>query len=68
MTRLFENDNVILEKDENNEYRLSFLKDGHYQGEEHYLPLLLLGQIVFLIVVLLVWTGKDRKVGAAWNL
>ena len=38
MTRLFENDDVILEKDENNEYRLSFLKDGHYQGEEHYLP------------------------------
>lgn len=36
MTRLFENDDVILEKDENNEYRLSFLKDGHYKGEEHY--------------------------------
>lgn len=30
--------------------------------------LLLLGQIVFLIVVLLVWTGKDRKDGAVWNL
>lgn len=36
MTRLFENDDVILEKDENNEYRLSFLKDGHYKDEEHY--------------------------------
>lgn len=36
MTRLFENDDVILEKDENNEYHLSFLKDGHYKGEEHY--------------------------------
>ena len=36
MKRLFENDDVILEKDENNEYRLSFLKDGHYKGEEHY--------------------------------
>ena len=36
MTRLFENADVILEKDENNEYRLSFLKDGHYKGEEHY--------------------------------
>ena len=35
MKRLFENDDVILEKDENNEYRLSFLKDGHYKGEEH---------------------------------
>ena len=39
MTRLFENDDVILEKDEKtNEYRLSFFKDGHYKGEEHYLP------------------------------
>lgn len=36
MTRLFENDDVILEKDENNEYRLSFFKDGHYKSEEHY--------------------------------
>ena len=36
MTRLFENDDVILEKAENNAYRLSFFKDGHYQGEEHY--------------------------------
>lgn len=36
MKRLFENDDVILEKDENNEYRLSFLKDGHYKSEEHY--------------------------------
>ena len=35
MTRLFENDDVILEKNENNEYRLSFFKDGHSQGEEH---------------------------------
>lgn len=33
MTRLFENDDVILEKDE---YRLSFLKDGHSKSEEHY--------------------------------
>ena len=32
MTRLFENDDVILEKDENNEYHLSFFKDEHYQG------------------------------------
>lgn len=39
MKRLFENDDVILEKDEKtNEYRLSFFKDGHYKGEEHYLP------------------------------
>ena len=38
MTRLFENDDVILEKDENNEYHLSFFKDEHYQGEEHYPP------------------------------
>lgn len=36
MTRLFENDDVILEKDENDEYHLSFVKDGHYKGEEHY--------------------------------
>ena len=36
MTRLFENDDVILDKDENNEYRLSFFKDGHYKSEEHY--------------------------------
>ncbi len=36
MKRLFENDDVILDKDENNEYRLSFFKDGHYKGEEHY--------------------------------
>ena len=35
MTRLFENDDVILEKDENNEYRLSS-KDGHSKSEEHY--------------------------------
>jgi hypothetical protein len=35
MTRLFENDDVILEKDENNEYHLSFLKDGHSKSEEH---------------------------------
>ena len=27
MKRLFENDDVILDKDENNEYRLSFFKD-----------------------------------------
>lgn len=26
MTRLFENDDVILEKDENNEYRFSFFQ------------------------------------------
>ena len=26
MTRLFENDDVILEKDENNEYHLSFFQ------------------------------------------
>lgn len=38
MTRLFENDDVILEKDENNEYRLSFFKDGHSKSEEHYPP------------------------------
>ena len=37
MTRLFENDDVILEKDENNEYRLSS-KDGHSKSEEHYPP------------------------------
>ena len=38
MTRLFENDDVILDKDEKtNEYRLSFFKDGHYQSEERYL-------------------------------
>ena len=36
MTRLFENDDVILEKDENNEYHLSFFKDGHSKSEEHY--------------------------------
>ena len=36
MTRLFENDDVILEKNENNEYRLSFFKDGHSKSEEHY--------------------------------
>lgn len=36
MIRLFENDDVILEKDENNEYRLSFFKDGHSKSEEHY--------------------------------
>ena len=36
MTRLFENDDVILDKDENNEYRLSFFKDGRYESEEHY--------------------------------
>lgn len=36
MERLFENDDVILDKDENNEYRLSFFKDGHYKNEEHY--------------------------------
>lgn len=38
MTRLFENDDVILEKDENNEYHLSFFKNGHYKSEEHYPP------------------------------
>lgn len=38
MTRLFENDDVILEKDENNEYHLSFFKDGHSKSEEHYPP------------------------------
>ena len=38
MTRLFENDDVILEKDENNEYRLSFFKDGYSKSEEHYPP------------------------------
>lgn len=64
MTRLFENDDVILEKDENNEYRLSFLKDGHSKSEEHYpFMALLLGQIVFLIVVFLVSIGKARKDG-----
>lgn len=36
MKRLFENDDVILDKDKNNEYRLSFFKDGHYESEEHY--------------------------------
>lgn len=35
MTRLFENDDVILEKDKNNEYHLSFFKDGHSKDEEH---------------------------------
>ena len=38
MTHLFENDDVILEKNENNEYRLSFFKDGHSKSEEHYPP------------------------------
>lgn len=37
MIRLFENDDVILDKDEKtNEYRLSFFKDGHYKSEEYY--------------------------------
>lgn len=36
MTHLFENDDVILEKNENNEYHLSFFKDGHSKSEEHY--------------------------------
>ena len=36
MKRLFENDDIILDKDENNEYRLSFFKDGHYKSEEYY--------------------------------
>lgn len=36
MKRLFENDDVILDKDENNEYRLSFFKDGHYKSEKYY--------------------------------
>lgn len=36
MKRVFENDDVILDKDENNEYRLSFFKDGHSKSEEHY--------------------------------
>ena len=36
MKRLFEDDNVILDKDKNDEYRLSFFKDGHYESEEHY--------------------------------
>lgn len=36
MKRLFENDDVILDRDENNEYRLSFFKDGHYKSEEYY--------------------------------
>lgn len=36
MKRLFENDDVILDKDENDEYRLSFFKDGHYKSEEYY--------------------------------
>lgn len=38
MTRLFENDDVILEKDENNEYHLSFFKDGHSKSEGHFPP------------------------------
>lgn len=38
MTRLFENDDVILEKDENNEYHLSFSKNGHSKSEERYSP------------------------------
>ena len=38
MKCVFENDDVILEKDENNEYHLSFFKDGHSKSEEHYLP------------------------------
>lgn len=41
MKRLFENDDVILDKDENNKYRLSFFKDGHYKGEEYYPPYIL---------------------------
>ena len=36
MIRLFENDDVILEKDENDEYRLSFFKDGHSKSERHF--------------------------------
>ena len=37
MKRVFENDDVILDKDEKtNEYRLSFFKDGHSKSEEHY--------------------------------
>ena len=36
MKRLFENDDIILDKDENNEYRLSIFKDGHYKSEEYY--------------------------------
>lgn len=35
MTRLFENDDIILEKDENNEYHLSFSKDGHSKDEKY---------------------------------
>ena len=39
MKRVFENDDVILDKDEKtNEYRLSFLKNDHYKSEEHYPP------------------------------
>ena len=38
MKRVFENDDVILKKDENNEYHLSFFKDGHSKSEEHYPP------------------------------
>ncbi len=36
MKRLFENDDVILDRDENDKYRLSFFKDGHYKSEEYY--------------------------------
>lgn len=39
MKRVFENDDVILDKDEKtNEYCLSFLKNDHYKSEEHYPP------------------------------
>ena len=46
MKRLFENDDVILDKDENDEYRLSFFKDGHYKSEEYYLSMDLLPAFV----------------------
>lgn len=47
MIRLFENDDIILDKDEKtNEYRLSFFKDGHYKSEEYYLSMDLLPTFV----------------------
>lgn len=47
MKHVFENDDVILDKDEKtNEYRLSFFKDGHYKSEEYYLSMDLLPTFV----------------------
>ena len=47
MKRIFENGDVILDKDKKiNEYRLSLFKDGHYKGEEYYLSMDLLPTFV----------------------